>query len=96
MPVNKCRSCGSDFFAAPLLIQKNMPDRAQHLPDINEIEKDRGVDLAIYQCQGCGLVQLGNDPVSYYKDVIRAASISKEVKDFRRRQSVSKYHPPFS
>jgi len=63
-----------------------MPKAAQYLPDAESLESDRGVDLEVCQCLGCGLVQLSNDPVPYYREVIRAAAISEEMKDFRRKQ----------
>lgn len=86
MAVNKCRVCNQSFFEKPLLGYKNMPKAAQYLPDAASLESDKGVDLEVCQCSGCGLVQLSNDPVPYYKEVIRAASISKEMNEFRKEQ----------
>ncbi len=63
-----------------------MPAAAQYLPDENTLKKDKGVDLTVCQCSACGLVQLSNEPVSYYREVIRAASISAEMQTFRRAQ----------
>jgi 2-polyprenyl-3-methyl-5-hydroxy-6-metoxy-1,4-benzoquinol methylase len=63
-----------------------MPGAAQFLPDTESLESDSGVDLDVYQCSGCGLVQLSNAPVPYYRDVIRAAAFSTEMKDFRMKQ----------
>jgi 2-polyprenyl-3-methyl-5-hydroxy-6-metoxy-1,4-benzoquinol methylase len=63
-----------------------MPKAAQFLPDAESLANDQGVDLKVCQCSGCGLVQLSNDPVPYYKEVIRAAAFSEEMKDFRRKQ----------
>jgi len=63
-----------------------MPKAAQFLPDAESLEKDKGVALEVCQCSGCGLVQLSNGPVPYYKEVIRAAAISEEMKKFRRMQ----------
>jgi SAM-dependent methyltransferase len=63
-----------------------MPRAAQFLPDAESLESDKGVDLEVCQCSGCGLVQLSNAPVPYYKEVIRAAAFSEEMKDFRRKQ----------
>ena len=63
-----------------------MPGAAQYMPSEDTLENDSGVDLKICQCSGCGLVQLSNDPVPYYKEVIRATSFSKEITDFRRKQ----------
>jgi len=86
MPINKCRVCNNEFFEEPLLRYENMPRAAQYMPDAESLESDKGVDLEVCQCSGCGLVQLNNDPVPYYKEVIRAAAISEEMADFRRKQ----------
>ena len=79
-----CRVCRGPL--TELLFYENMPKAAQHLPDELEILKERGEDLQVVQCLGCGLVQLGNQPVSYYKEVIRASAFSEEMKKFRISQ----------
>ncbi|MFB0525752.1 MAG: methyltransferase domain-containing protein [Phycisphaerae bacterium] len=56
------------------------------MPDAESLASDKGVDLEVCQCSGCGLVQLSNDPVFYYKEVIRAATFSEEMRDFRIKQ----------
>ena len=86
MPINKCRVCGNKFFEEPLLRYKNMPKSAQFLPDAESVKNDKGVDMEVCQCSGCGLVQISNNPVSYYKEVIRSAAFSEEMKDFRMKQ----------
>lgn len=86
MTVKKCRVCGNDFFADPLLTCENMPKAAQYLPDATTLKDDQGVTLQVFQCSVCGLVQLISEPVPYYKEVIRAAGISEEMQKFRRRQ----------
>ncbi|MCL6588763.1 MAG: methyltransferase domain-containing protein [Firmicutes bacterium] len=63
-----------------------MPKSAQFLPDADLLASDRGVGLDIRQCSGCGLVQINNEPVPYYKEVIRAVGISEEMKAFRLKQ----------
>lgn len=83
---NKCRVCGHKFFEEPLLKYENMPKAAQCMPDANSLKSDEGVDLEVYQCSGCGLVQLSNAPVPYYREVIRASAVSEEMKDFRKKQ----------
>ena len=83
---NSCRVCGNDLFKTPLLIYKNMPSAAQYLPDAQSVSLDKGIDLHVCQCSGCGLVQLNNYPVSYYKEVIRASAFSEEMKKFRKKQ----------
>ncbi|MEO6235393.1 MAG: class I SAM-dependent methyltransferase [Vicinamibacterales bacterium] len=81
-----CRLCRRALFEAPLLRYTNMPRVAQFLPDASSVQSDRGMDLTIRQCSGCGLVQLTDDPVSYYKDVIRASGLSPEMRAFRDEQ----------
>ena len=79
-----CRVCNNKL--SPLLTYNNMPKAAQKFPDKKSLNLDKGIDLIICQCNGCGLVQLDNEPVDYYKEVIRAAGFSKEMKKFRYQQ----------
>jgi 2-polyprenyl-3-methyl-5-hydroxy-6-metoxy-1,4-benzoquinol methylase len=82
----RCRICERPLFDRPLAQYANMPCVAQFLPDASTIDADRGLDLNVRQCSGCGLVQLDSDPVYYYKDVIRAAGLSPEMRAFREAQ----------
>lgn len=84
--VDHCRICAQPLFAEPLLVQHDMPAAAQGLPTAEQLSADRGVELALRQCGGCGLVQLDAEPVPYWRDVIRAAGISQEMRDFRLKQ----------
>ncbi len=70
----------------PLLRYENMPAVAQFLPDCESLAQDTGIDLVVCECSGCGLVQLNNDPVHYFKETIRASAFSEEMKDFRISQ----------
>jgi SAM-dependent methyltransferase len=63
-----------------------MPKSAQFLPTAETLAFDVGEDLSVYQCSGCGLVQLNNDPVFYFREVIRATSVSPEMRHFREKQ----------
>lgn len=84
--ITNCRVCGIPLFVEPLLQLSNMPKAAQFLPDAQSVANDEGVDVKVCQCSGCGLVQLSNLPVPYYKEVIRAAAFSEEMKNFRMKQ----------
>ena len=86
MPVCACRVCGSAFFEKQLLHYENMPKSAQNFPDAAALADETGADLTVCQCSGCGLVQLNNEPVPYYREVIRAAAVSAVIKDFKTRQ----------
>jgi SAM-dependent methyltransferase len=71
-----CRLCDGPLFAAPAIELKGMPKAAQYYPEAEEFAEDRGITLAVRQCSLCGLVQLHQEPVSYYKEVITAAALS--------------------
>ena len=86
MTLKKCRVCSLPLPKSPLLVYRNMPAQAQFLPSKNALAREKGVSLGILQCSGCGLVQLGGRPVPYYREVIRAAAFSPEMKAFRERQ----------
>lgn len=79
-----CRVCKNPLFEKPILELEKIPKSAQYFPEKEEVKKDKGVKLKIFQCSGCGLVQLNRKPVHYYREVIRAVGISKEMMEFRR------------
>ena len=83
---NSCRVCGASFFETPVFQLEGMPAAAQNFPDEQGLTQDGGVDLTLCQCRGCGLVQLSNPPVDYYRDVVRASAYSDEMRAFRIRQ----------
>lgn len=64
----------------------NMPAQAQNLPDKENLHKDKGIDINLCECEGCRLIQLDSEPVSYYKDVIRAGGISSTMEELRKKQ----------
>ena len=84
--INKCRFCKDVLPEKPLLKLFNMPESAQNFPTKFTLTNDKGIDLEIYQCKSCGLVQLAIEPVPYYRDVIRAAAFSQEMREFRLKQ----------
>lgn len=84
--MKKCRICNHGFFEKPFGVFKNMPKSAQFFPTADELSNEKGINLEICQCSNCGLIQLANEPVNYYKEVIRAVGISKEMQKFREKQ----------
>ncbi|WP_022761366.1 class I SAM-dependent methyltransferase [Butyrivibrio sp. AD3002] len=81
-----CRACNQILPDTDILVYENMPKSAQFFPDKSEIDKEKGISIRLRQCNYCGLVQAVGEPVSYYRDVIRASSFSKEMMEFRRQQ----------
>lgn len=84
--MSDCILCGSHLPDDAFLCLPNMPSCAQNIPGEEELPSDKGLDLHLYQCPSCGLVQLGCEPVSYYRDVIRAGGGTKTMTDLRRSQ----------
>ena len=74
-----CRVCNSDL--SNIFFQKNMPPQAQFFPDTKK-DSNLGIDLIVSQCNGCGLIQLENENVTYYREVVRASVFSKEINNF--------------
>jgi len=74
------------LFGEPVASFENMPMVAQHLPTADTLDRDRGVDIDVFMCSGCGLVQIPSEPVPYYREVIRATGFSPEMKEFRTAQ----------
>ena len=92
---NNCLNCHSQLPELPILKFNNMPKSAQYFPTNENIHLDQGVDLAIYQCPYCSLIQSCGEPVAYYRDVIRATGVSQEMHQFREKQFkefVRKHH----
>lgn len=84
----KCIVCCGDLFNESLLQFKNIPESAQKIPTRSEVDNENGIDLELFQCTRCGLVQFNCEPVSYYKDVIRAGGYSSTMQNIRREQYV--------
>jgi methionine biosynthesis protein metW len=65
---------------------ENMPASAQDIPTKEELDKDCGIEVSLCVCEDCGLVQLKNDAVYYYRDVIRAGGYSTTMEALRKSQ----------
>lgn len=83
---SSCRVCSGSVFPDTLLFFSNMPATAQNFATEKSPVSDFSTNLEVLQCYDCGLIQLSNDPVPYYKDVIRAAAFSEDMKAFRIQQ----------
>ncbi len=95
MQEQRCRVCNCKLYEKPLLEYYNMPNSAQYFPSEEDLESEKGIDLFVYQCSGCGLMQLDIEPVDYYKSVIRSAGFSSEIRKYRTKffeELVNKYN----
>ena len=84
-----CRLCKNEIKESTSLKMSPFPKAAQYYPQKDEFKNDIGIDLEIYQCPNCNLLQLCCEPVSYYKEVITAASFSKDAKESRLKEFLS-------
>lgn len=84
--MKNCIVCGIPLANKPLMSCANMPASAQNIPSKEEVAEDCGIDLNLYQCSGCGLIQFDCEAVDYYRDVIRAGGYSTTMAELRRSQ----------
>lgn len=82
--VKSCIACSGRL--KKLFSIENMPATAQDIPDFKDLKNDNPADITIMFCTGCGLVQLGEGPVYYYRDVIRAGGGSSTMYELRKKQ----------
>ena len=82
--MKKCISCKGSLHE--LMKIENMPASAQDIPTKEELTKDKGIEVELCVCEDCNLVQLKNDAVYYYRDVIRAGGYSTTMEDLRKSQ----------
>ena len=64
---------------------KKMPAFVQNMSNSPEAEND-SIDLDLYECDSCSLIQFSCEPVYYYKDVIRAVGLSETLRELRKEQ----------
>ncbi len=81
-----CIACRHKLPEYGLFTLEGAPASAQNIPDASQVAADEGMDLTLYQCEHCGLVQFACEPVDYYRDVIRAGGFSTTMTELRRNQ----------
>ena len=82
--MKKCISCKGSLHE--LMKIENMPASAQDIPNKGELYKDVGIEVVLCVCEDCNLVQLKNDAVHYYRDVIRAGGYSTTMEELRKSE----------
>lgn len=81
----ECNLCNNKLENVSIVKLKNSPPSAQKFSNKKKFLK-KTITLDVKQCKFCGLVQLTNSPVKYYKEVIRAVGFSKKILKFRENQ----------
>lgn len=87
MKKNCCRICGKNKkYLKKIFTLNRQPKSAQGFIRKKQLHLDKPIDIQLYQCTNCSVVQILDRPVKYYKDVIRATSNSKEMQKLRHTQ----------
>ena len=79
--MERCRICGKALCGEVLWHFIGQPAAAQELPDF--LHRDEGVDFSVRRCASCGVIQLDCPAVPYFREVIRTAGLSREMREFR-------------
>ena len=74
-----CRVCKSTR-TRDVFVITGFPASAQGFSKSKINALDLKSDLMIFECSNCGLTQISNKPIDYYKEVKRAAAYSKDMK----------------
>lgn len=82
--MKRCISCNGSLHE--LMKIENMPASAQDIPIKEVLDKDSSIEVSLCVCEDCNLVQLKNDAVYYYRDVIRAGGYSTTMEDLRKSE----------
>lgn len=82
--MGKCICCKGSL--KQLMSMSNMPAVAQHMPSEEDVDKDKGINIDLCQCESCGLIQFDIEPVWYYKDVIRAGGGTSTMMKLRTEE----------
>ena len=81
-----CRLCKAALDGGAALELRRVPRGAQYFPKSDERASDYAVDLDIYQCPYCGLIQLSGEPVIYGEGETSATAFSPAMSEHRTRQ----------
>ena len=79
----KCLLCDKNLEDSQKIFIKNIPESAQGFKTTRRIVK-KDFSTYLFQCNYCNHVQLANEPVHYYKEVVRSVGISREMKNYRK------------
>lgn len=90
--ITHCRLCGTDLPKEPDLRLENIPQQIQFFPETDpDLAADKGVNLEVYTCIGCGLVQLASPPVVYAEYGETSTSAYSEQHLAYRRQQMADF-----
>ena len=80
-----CILCDRNLEDSQRILIRNIPESAQGFSKKKDKLK-KNFSTFLFQCKYCNHVQLSTYPVEYYKEVVRSVGISKEMKNYRKKQ----------
>lgn len=92
--MTECRLCGTRLPDRPALCLERVPQKVQFFPQTDaELAADTPARLEVYECAGCGLVQLNSPPVVYasYGET-STSSYSPQMMAYRKQQIAAFIH----
>ncbi|MBI1247926.1 methyltransferase domain-containing protein [bacterium] len=82
-----CRLCGDDQLASRFVI-RHAPSNISRLLRESELAADHSIELTVYQCDSCGMVQLAEILESdFYDDYVMTVSHSAQMANYQRAQA---------
>ncbi len=92
MTITHCRLCGTKLPELAAITLNNVPRQVQYFPAaLEELVQDKGATLNVFECIGCGLVQLNTPPVVYTSHGMTSTSAYSEVMMNYRRQQMQSF-----
>ncbi|GAB4517644.1 MAG: class I SAM-dependent methyltransferase [Anaerolineae bacterium] len=85
--ITTCRLCGTPLPEAPALHLENIPPRIQYFPTAEQLATDESATLDVFQCTGCGLIQLNSAPVVYADEATSTTAYYQNMMDIRQQQA---------
>lgn len=82
-----CRLCQFALSTQPSIKLENIPRGGHVLPKYDQLDADFGVDLEVYECDNCGLVQIAAESLVYADQVGSAHASSPRMLSHRKRQA---------
>lgn len=83
----QCRLCGDNKLVSQFTMER-APSNISRLLREEDLASDKSIELTVYQCSGCGMVQLADILESdFYDDYVMTVSHSPQMATYQRQQA---------
>ena len=83
---SSCRLCGYSLPEKAIYQLDNIPRGVQYFSKEEDLKNDNGIIIKLFQCLGCGHIQLDSEPVVYEQDFTSATKYSRCMLNYRKGQ----------